>query len=159
MTDVKADERVETVYQLMREVFKGIWQRQEDAWLHTDLSMAQAKALAAIATNGDPSVGVVARELNIGLPAASQIVERLVKAGLVERRPHPHDRRITQCCLSEHGENLRRRFQTGPRVIRDWLQRLAPDDLESLERGLGALAREAMKGRREGEGYHGNEPQ
>ncbi|MCY0899242.1 MAG: MarR family winged helix-turn-helix transcriptional regulator [Firmicutes bacterium] len=157
MAEINLGSRAETVLNLMRDVFRGLSQYQEDAFLHTELSMAQVKALLAIGKDGDPSVGVVAKELDIGLSSASQVVERLVKAGLVERRPHPHDRRMTQCVLTPQGEALRRRFQAGPRLIREWLERLTPEELTQLEYGLGALARVAAESQREGDGYHGHQ--
>jgi DNA-binding MarR family transcriptional regulator len=140
------------VMELMREIFRGMTQQQDEALLHTDLSMAQVKALLAVGKEGDPSMGMVAKELNIGLSAASQIVERLVKAGLVERRPNPSDRRITQCVLSPEGERLWQRLRTGSQRLRLIVERLAPDDLASLERGLSALANEIQVARVEGEG-------
>ncbi|MCY0878764.1 MAG: MarR family transcriptional regulator [Firmicutes bacterium] len=154
MAEINVGSRADAVLNLMRDVFRGLSQYQEDAFLHTELSMAQVKALLAIGKDGDPSVGLVAKELDIGLSSASQVVERLVKAGLVERRPHPHDRRMTQCVLTSQGEALRQRFQAGPRLIRDWLERLAPEDLAALERGLSALARVAQESRQEGEREH-----
>lgn len=152
MADVDVRPGVETVLDLMRDVFRGLSQYREDAFLHTELSMAQIKALLAIGKDGDPSVGVVAKELDIGLSSASQVVERLVKAGLVERRPHPHDRRITQCVLTGRGEELRRSFQAGPRLFREWLERLSPDNLHHLQQGLEALAAVARESQREGDG-------
>ena len=131
--------RAETTLNLMREVFRGLAKRQDEAWLHTELSMAQVKALVAIGKDQDPPVGVVAKELGIGLSAASQIVERLVKAGLVERRAHPSDRRVTQCLLSHEGASALEQFQSGPRLLQSWLEQLDADDLENLEKGLSAL--------------------
>lgn len=148
---VETTTRADTAMRLMRQVFEGVAERRERAWLDTDLSMAQVKGLMAIGKTGEPSVGDVAKELGIGLSAASQIVDRLVKAGLVARQPHPNDRRVTQCVLTEPGDTLLRQLQTGPRLLREWLDQLDPEDLASLERGLGALARHARMSRQEGE--------
>lgn len=143
MADRATSRSVELVYDLMRHIFRGLSQHQEEAWLHTDLSMAQIKAFFTISRDGDPSIGVIAKELHVGLSAASQIVDRLVKAGLIERRAHPYDRRVTQCVLSVQGERLRDSFQTGPQLMRNWLEQLTPDELASLKIGLQALARQA----------------
>ena len=152
MSDVETTlQTVDQVLQAMREIFHQLSRNQQEMILHSDLSMAQVKAFMAIAKDGDPSVGVVAKELHIGLSAASQMVERLVKAGLVERHPHPHDRRITQCVLSSRGRELHRQFEAGPRMLRSWLERLDGEDLTRLQQGIGALAAVAASGRREGE--------
>lgn len=137
---------------LMREVFRGISEQQDEALLHTELSMAQIKALLAISKDGDPSVGGVAKELKIGLSAASQIVERLVKAGLVERRAHPSDRRVIQCVLTPQGQVVVERFQTGPRLLRQWLKHMDPNGLTQLQQGLTALVQVIRENRIEGEG-------
>lgn len=150
--NAKVTKRTDETLELMREIFRGMTQQQDEALLHTDLSMAQVKAILAIGKQHDPSMGGIAKELNIGLSAASQIVERLVKAGLVERQSHPSDRRITQCVLSTEGERMWRHFRTGSQRLRQWVDRLAADDLASLERGLSALVREVRKAQSEGEG-------
>lgn len=155
MEEMRTGASTHTTLELMREIFRGLSQPQDEAWLHTELSMAQVKALVAIGKDGDPSIGVVAKELNVGLSAASQIVERLVRAGLVERRPHPHDRRITQCVLSVEGDQMLNSFQRGPRLLRERLESLAPADLERLEQGLAALAKAMRNSGREGDDTHG----
>ena len=151
MDGTKTEDGADTVIQLMRAVFLGVSQQQDDALLHTELSMAQVKALVAIAKTGEPPIGLVAKELNIGLSAASQIVERLVRAGLVERRPSPSDRRVTQCHLSDEGTQIWQKFSAGPQMLRKWLQQLAPDELSALEKGLDALVRQVRTSRLEGE--------
>lgn len=157
MDKTRLETRADTTLELMREIFRGLSQPQDEAWLHTELSMAQVKALLAIGKDGDPSIGVVAKELNVGLSAASQIVERLVRAGLVERRPHPHDRRVTQCVLSAEGDHMLSSFQRGPRLLRERLQSMDPQDLRCLEQGLTALAKAIRHGGHEGEDSDGRE--
>ncbi len=44
------------------------------------------------------------------------LLDRLVQAGLVERRPHPTDRRINHIYLTEHGRVLQQDLE---RVIED----------------------------------------
>lgn len=152
MSDVETTlEAADGVLKAMRQIFRELARNQQEMIMQSDLSMGQVKAFMAIAKDGDPSVGVVAKELHIGLSAASQMVERLVKTGLVERHPHPHDRRITQCVLSDRGRELYHQFEAGPRMLRAWLERLDGEDLMSLQRGIGALAAVAASGRHERE--------
>jgi DNA-binding MarR family transcriptional regulator len=47
-------------------------------------------------------------------------------AGLLERRPHPEDRRLVRLCLTEHGRSLR--------------QTIDDETAELTERALGALS-------------------
>lgn len=148
---VQQGTRVDMVWKQMRALMREISSRQQQVLMHADLTIPQLKAFFAIAKDGDPSIGSVAKELNIGLPSASQVVERLVKAGLVERHPHPHDRRITQCVLSPQGQALSRELDAGPRALKEWLEGMAPEALMELERGLRALGDEALRSRQERE--------
>lgn len=151
------DPRVDAVIVRMRELYQAFTQQHEQAWIHTDLSLAQIKAFFVIAREGEPSVGLVAKELHIGLPSASHVVDRLVRAGLVERRPHPGDRRVTQCVLSIQGQEARSRAEAGPDVLRSWLQGMSVDKLQALADGLAALVNEAGRHQGKGEDVHGRE--
>ncbi len=153
---VQRGTRMDAVWERMRALAREISSRQQHVLMHADLTMSQLKAFFIIAKDGDPSIGSLAKELSIGLPSASHVVERLVKAGLVERRPHPHDRRITQCVLSPQGQDLKRELDAGPRALREWLERMAPDVLMDLERGLNALFDEALRSRQEREEQDGD---
>lgn len=153
---VQQKDRVGLVWERMRALAREIAMRQQDILMHLDLTMPQLKAFFAIARDGDPAVGLIAKELHIGLPSASQVVERLVKAGLVERRPHPLDRRVTQCVLSARGRELSRELDAGPKALREWLAGMDTEALGELERGLDALAARAALSRQEREEEDGD---
>lgn len=76
----------------------------------------------------------------------SRIVDRLAAAGLVERRPDPHDRRGAQVRLTDDGVGKLRELQvTHHRVARElFLARLSERDLsrfaEIAERALPGVA-------------------
>ncbi len=132
----------EQVLQGLRALFLAVQERSRDSWADLDLSMAQLRAFFVVARSASLSVGAVGRELGIGLPAASHIVERLVQAGLVERRAHAEDRRVTICTVSEGGRRLLEQTQQGgPQLVREWLRRMDAEDVQALARGLGALRR------------------
>ncbi|KUK47345.1 MAG: MarR family transcriptional regulator, partial [Actinobacteria bacterium 66_15] len=63
------------------------------AWLELGLPAAQLKALVRIASGDGLSITTLADELGIGEPAASQVVEQLVRRGHVSRTADPADRR------------------------------------------------------------------
>jgi DNA-binding MarR family transcriptional regulator len=48
-------------------------------------------------------VSAVSRELGISVSAATQIADRLQRAGMVERIRHPEDRRVRGLSLTPHG--------------------------------------------------------
>jgi len=136
-------------------LFIAAQDHRRQTWLESDLTMAQMRAFWAIARHGSASVGTVGRELGVGLPAASHLVDRLVQAGLVQRHPHPTDRRVTVCELSAGGRRLLEQAEeSGPRMLRAWLEEMDPKDVEALARGLTALVQVVARhgGQARGEG-------
>jgi DNA-binding MarR family transcriptional regulator len=116
-------------------------------WVELDLSMAQLKTLVVIADAGALSIGQAAEALGITLPTASHLVERLVKAGLVERAEDPVDRRRALARVTSAGDELLRGLRSGSREqLRAWLGQLNDDDLLALTRGLRVLERAARQG-------------
>jgi len=110
-------------------------------WLDLDLPMAQLKALVAIATSERVSVTGLARTLSVGEPAASQIVEQLVRRGYAARTPDPADRRRVVVTVTPPGSHLVAELTQGRRhVVGQWLSAMKDEDVEALARGLRALA-------------------
>jgi DNA-binding MarR family transcriptional regulator len=70
------------------------------------LSMIQINTLFQLHHHGCASVSDVAGRFSITNPAASQLIDRLVQQGYVERAEDPSDRRHKQICLSPAGATL-----------------------------------------------------
>jgi DNA-binding MarR family transcriptional regulator len=135
-----AEGNARVVLQLMRDVFRALRSESSDRWAHLDLTIPQWRAFLAIAHEPDQSVGATARRLGVGLPAASHTVDRLVRAGLVTRLPHPEDRRQVLCRLSPAGEELFRDLSSlSTQTLVTWLERMDEEDIAALARGLSAL--------------------
>lgn len=87
-----------------------------------DLSMSQMGALMNIHRLGVCSVSDIGDELGVTSAAASQMVERLVQQGLIERTEDPSDRRAKQIVLTEKGrQTIRESFD----ARQAWLGELA----------------------------------
>lgn len=110
-------------------------------WANLDLSMAQMKMLRMLSCWGPATIGQLAETLGISQPTASQLVDRLVQAGLAERAEDPEDRRRTVARPSAAGQRLLDRLAEWPGRMREWLARLSPDELDGLHHGMEALAR------------------
>jgi DNA-binding MarR family transcriptional regulator len=69
------------------------------------------------------------------------VVDRMAKAGLVERVPDPGDRRVTLVALTARGAERYEDARVDHRaaVAERFLDRLDPAELEAIERSLGAL--------------------
>ncbi|WP_329415838.1 MarR family transcriptional regulator [Streptomyces sp. NBC_00704] len=104
------------------------------------LSLHQLKALRAVADAPGLNLTALAERLDLGMPTASRLCDRLEAAGLLERGTHPFSRREVQLRLTLPGRQVLsdvagRRAQALAAV----LGLLEPADRVALHRGLRAL--------------------
>lgn len=136
------DERVIT--QALQAVNEELHKVNLPAWLRLGLPAAQLKALVTVASGDGHSITGLAASLDIGEPAASQVVEQLVRRGYVARSQDPYDRRRVVVTATESGLDLVSELQQGRREhVHEWLASMSDDDVCALARGLSALARAA----------------
>jgi DNA-binding MarR family transcriptional regulator len=135
---------VDRALDLYRDTVRALHLHAAPVWRELELSMAQVRALFALADGGPMPIGQVAVQLGIGMPAASSVVDRLVEQGLAVRRGDPQDRRRTLASPSERGAALAQHLRQGSRAaLRGCLERMDRRRLESLVDGLEALAEAA----------------
>ena len=70
-----------------------------------DLPLAQLK-VCTILQAGPRTVSAIGEELSISVSAATQIADRLERAGFVERIAEPDDRRMRKLRLTAHGADV-----------------------------------------------------
>jgi DNA-binding MarR family transcriptional regulator len=70
------------------------------------LSLHQLKALRAVAREPGLNLTALAERLDIGMPTASRLCDRLEAAGLLERGSHPFSRREVQLGLTLPGRQV-----------------------------------------------------
>lgn len=111
-----------------------------------DLSPSQAGTLMRLHHCGVEGVSDIGEHLGITAPAASQMVERLVQAGLLERREDPNDRRFKHIALTVQGAAL---IASGIAARRKWLERvtaeLGPEEQQTVAGALTLLVNAARK--------------
>ena len=71
-----------------------------------DLTLPQWVILSCLWRDGDLTVGTLSAQVGTGLPATSRIVERMEDRGLVFRRKHETDGRVSVVSLTDDGERL-----------------------------------------------------
>lgn len=114
------------------------------------LSMSHVGALFQLSHRGTSSVSNIGDRLGVTTAAASQMLERLVRHGLIARSEDPTDRRAKQVVLTEQGGRFvdeamkarqrwfqsvaeemsakeRRTVVTGLRILLDKIRRADPD--------------------------------
>jgi DNA-binding MarR family transcriptional regulator len=121
----------------------GLLLREVRRRVPVSLTLPQFDVLAQLHRREDGMTpGELTRELLVTAGNVTGIVERLVRLGLAERRPVPHDRRAVRVRLTARGRQLMRRII--PRHRRDvavLLARVPAADLARLRDLLGNLAR------------------
>ena len=139
--DVRREKLIEEALETQKRVMMALRAGIDTAWLESDVTIAQIKALMYIAREGPTIISDVADAFGVGRPAASVLVDHLVERRLVERSEDPEDRRRTIVRLSTRGEELVTQFhEAGRERMRKCLSQLAEEDLSALVRGLRALA-------------------
>ena len=85
--------------------------RTNEAMRPLGLTAAQADALTVIRQAGPLSLNQLGELLIAEAGHPSRLVDRLVEAGLVERRPEADDRRRVVLSLTQRGQRLERRAE------------------------------------------------
>ena len=104
------------------------------------LSVGQIKTMGHLATHARQTVGEIASGLGVAMPTASELVDRLVEAGLAERAVNPENRRQVHVWLTPEAVALSTEVR-GLRhaQLRAALARLAPAERPVFVRSLEAL--------------------
>ena len=96
--------------QIIRQWMDVFMHRSMNDWSRyvrsTGLSMPQFNILMHLHYKGPFALSEFSERMEISPAAASQLVDRLVVHGLVERTEDSHDRRVKQIALSEKGQAL-----------------------------------------------------
>ncbi len=107
------------------------------------VSGAQVWILAALAENPGITVSRLSEDLSVHISTASNMLDKLAKAGLVERRRGEADRRVVNLHLTETGQaalNRAPRPLTG--LVPDALDKMSDTALARLHEDLALLIRQ-----------------
>lgn len=129
---------------LFRTLFKTIRHRNFKAIHHFGhehkLKFTHISLLHNLASRKQMTVGEIGQMLDVSNAAVSQMTDRLVKAGLIERREDPDDRRVKILTLSEMGEQLMADMNATSACWIEKLNRdLTEEERETITAGLKLL--------------------
>lgn len=106
------------------------------------VTMPQLRVLFFLGRAGPASVGDVAGSVGVAQPSATETLDRLVRAGLVERAADAGDRRVVRNALTPAGRELiAQPWETRRAVLASALRHASPDDRAAIARGLELLCR------------------
>ena len=111
------------------------------------LSMPQFGILMQLHYRGTCGISQLSERFDITNAATSQLVDKLVQSGLVQREEDPHDRRAKLLNLTEKGKalihqgTLERRY----RWVEELAGKLSPEEREQIGEALDIMTRAAQE--------------
>jgi DNA-binding MarR family transcriptional regulator len=108
------------------------------------VTVPQLRVLMMIATRGPMNLGSVADGLGVSAPNASRICDRLLRAGLLNRREDPADRRSVALSLTADGDRLIDRVVRHRRTaVRRVLRKMTETERDAVAAAMTVFARTA----------------
>ncbi len=135
------DEELKQGVDLLFAAFTDVFGEGDAELREAGLGRAHRRALYFIARNPALSVAQLLAILKITKQSLSRVLNELLDAGYVERRPAPGDRRMRQLRLTGKGEALEAALweTQRPRVVRAFRE-AGPEAVAGFRRVLGALS-------------------
>ena len=96
----------------------------------TGLSFSQVNTLMRLHFAGQADISDISQQMGITNAAASQLVERMVRLGLLDRMADPIDRRIKRLALTPEGHALAEKLVV---IRRKWMEQFT-NSLTSRQR-------------------------
>ena len=101
--------------------------------LGVDFSFSQLKALSAFKEEKEYTMGELARNIQVAMPAMTDMIDSLEKEGIVQRNRDEEDRRIVKVRLMDRGKVMRREFmEIRRRELEETFKRLSQKDWNDL---------------------------
>jgi DNA-binding MarR family transcriptional regulator len=150
----RRDPEVQELRRLLRRVLRGLWRRRRapaelEPVLVADgppLGPRHMGLLVHVGTEGERTVGELADELGLSLPAASTLARELEDHNLVHRREAIEDKRRTVVDLNALTEKrVRSWLDRRDAPLRETLAALDETEREAFLKGLRALADALME--------------
>lgn len=110
------------------------------------VSLAQCHTLLEIEQLKQTTTRTLSERMRLNASTLSRTVDGLVGIGLVQRSPHPSDRRITLLSLTEHGERTCERLnRANDRYYGEVMTSIPEAEREALVRSLENLVAALME--------------
>jgi len=145
ITEHDKDSLVEDILSLADRLFRQLLPTVPRDLLSLDVTMPQMKILLILYVCGPRRMSDIASELDIALPTATSLVDRLVEKQYVFRESHPDDRRVVLCHLSGLGEEaISHIWQSARKRCHELLQAMDGSKLGMLAEALRAMHEVAL---------------
>ena len=120
--------------ELMRQIVRRIHMELKNN-LVKEITGSQLFVLKTIYESKQMTVSAVAEELGVSLSAITAFIDKLTKAGFVQRLRDEDDRRLVWLTVTPEGENILKVCLAGrEKVLKRYLGQLPEEDLRQLGR-------------------------
>ncbi|MEK4062367.1 MULTISPECIES: MarR family winged helix-turn-helix transcriptional regulator [Paenibacillus] len=120
-----------------------LWKDAEEL----QITSTQLMVLRKLAMHPDIGITELADLLHLGNSAASGVVDRMVKAGLITRQRSQSDRRIFKLAVTDKGQEIRERSKQSMRKHLQPLSDIPSEDVKELLRLHGEIVKILVQGR------------
>jgi len=125
------DRLVQHILQRAENIYNMLSPGIPTEWFSSDLTVAQLRVLLVLYSAGPSRMSAIASVIDIALPTATGIVDKLVNKGLVIRETDTQDRRQVICRLSPAGQDTINRLWTSSQFqMEKLLEGLTEEELE-----------------------------
>jgi MarR family transcriptional regulator, organic hydroperoxide resistance regulator len=127
-------------------------------WEERGITLPQLRILFYLRAHPNSTTNKLAKLLGLTAPTMSGLIDKLVRAGLVERKQHPDDRRLLPIALTAEGEEIVGEIKQGNQSYLIGLAEEIGDELEPitivLERLVAAIKKHPAVATRKDEATH-----
>lgn len=139
MMEQSREELMVSIEELLHAVFRPPLRRRHRPQ-DMDITIGQLECLRTVSRLDSPSMSVLARELNLQPSTVTGMVDKLVKAGKLQRVDDPEDRRVVRIEMTARGRAEHRQHHRQRRKrLMAMLGELGEQDLHKLHDGLKAM--------------------
>lgn len=139
MDERRKAELIPRFVEAMQRVWGQMKSHTPPAFSDVEMTITQTKAVIFLG-QGPQRMGDIAATLGIGLSSATNVIDRLVGKGLVQRSQDPADRRLVLCSLTvagqQHMDEWWKVSLTGTREVAELLE---PRELLAIIQALELL--------------------
>ena len=125
------------------DLFRIVAKKGAESERMSRITVNQARIFGYIFSRGDEGtirISALAHDLDVTPAAAGQAVDRLVRAGMVDRRTDPTDRRAFVISIAKKGREHLREYEARCRELSDeHLADVPPADIAAFDRVLSAV--------------------
>jgi DNA-binding MarR family transcriptional regulator len=115
-------------------------------WKESGLSMPQISTMMRLHYRGASGISKMGNHLGVTNAAASQMVDRLVHLGYLERTEDQNDRRVKQLTLTPKGSaQIEKSLEARRRWLEDLVNALTPEQQSEIADALARLTKAARE--------------